>query len=131
MTAMANITVKKADGTTDIVWAGLSPSAGDKVPAIWRSQTVGASVAFRPEFKLTTSSPPNGNQRSSKATMVYPVVETIAGKSSVLGYITFSGEFKVLNLAPDVDAGEAVYQCMNLLGSSLIKQSVKEGFAPT
>lgn len=129
---MANLTVKKADGTTDIVWTALAPSAGDKVPAVWRSQTVGTAVAYRPEFKLWTLSNGSGNQRVAKATLVYPVTQTDTSNiPKVVGYITFTGEVKVATLATDVDAGEAVYQAMNLMSSPLVKQSIKEGFAPT
>lgn len=35
MPNMANITVKKADGTTDVVYTALTPSAGDKTSARW------------------------------------------------------------------------------------------------
>jgi len=133
MPNMADITVKKADGTTDIVWSALSPSAGDKVAAIWRSQTVGAAVAYRPEFKLWTFSAPNGTQRVAKATLVYPVTETdsSSGLTKVVGFITQVVETKVLGLAADTVAAEAVYQAQNLMASALVKQSIKDGFAPT
>ncbi|DAD50928.1 coat protein [ssRNA phage SRR6049586_1] len=33
MPAIANITVKKNDDTTDIVWTAVQPSSGDGTPA--------------------------------------------------------------------------------------------------
>lgn len=131
MASQANLTVKKANGSTDIVWTGLSPSAGDKVPAIWRSQTVGTSVAQRPEFRLWSYGAPNGNQRIVKSSMVYPIVETDGSISRVVGYCTQVSETKVYLNATDADAGEAVYQGCNLLAHADIKAAILAGFAPT
>jgi hypothetical protein len=131
MPNMANITIKKADGTTDIVWAQKSPSAGDKVPAIWRSDTVGASAAHRPEFKVWTFGTPNGKQRVAKTTLTYPITVLDGTLTKVVGYCTQVTETKVFMEATDVEAGEVVNQGFNLLASALIKQAVKEGFAPT
>lgn len=131
MPAMANLTVKKADGTTDIVWTALSPSAGDKVPAIWRSQTVGAAVAFRPEFRLWSYGVPSGLQRAVKSSLVYPILQVDGTVTKVIGYCTQVTETKLLLAAPDADAGEAVYQGFNLVGHASVKQAVKEGFSFT
>lgn len=131
MPNMANITVKKADGTTDIVWTNKSPSAGDKVPAIWRSDTVGASVAFRPEFRLWSYGASGGTQRSVKSSLVYPILEVDGTITRVIGYCTQVSETKLLLKASDADSKECAYQGFNLLGSALVKQSVWEGFAPT
>lgn len=131
MPSMANLTVKKADGTTDIVWTGLSPSAGDKVPAVWRSQTIGANVQQRPEFRLWSFGTPNGNQRTVKSSLVYPVLQVAGGVTTVIGFCTQVMETKIAIVASDADAGECVYQGFNILSTALIKQAVKEGFAPT
>ena len=131
MPNMAAITVKKADGTTDIVWTNMSPSAGDRVQAVWRSQTVGGTVAQRPSFSAWAFGTPGGNQREFKTALVYPILQVASGVTTIIGYCTQTSDTKVLLNAPDVDAGEAVYQGFNLLGSALIKQSAKEGFAPT
>lgn len=39
MPTMANITVKKADGTTDIVFDAIAGSGGDTSAARWRQDT--------------------------------------------------------------------------------------------
>lgn len=131
MPAMADITVKKADNTTDILWTAMSPSAGDKVPAIWRSNTVGASVAFRPELQMWSFSASGGTQRSVKTSLVYPILEVDGSITRVIGYCTQVSETKLLLKATDADAGEAVAQGINLLDSTLLVAAIKAGFAPT
>jgi len=125
---MANMTVKKADGTTDITYTALSPSAGDKTPAIWRSNTVGASVAQRPEFRATANQLVN-NKRVLKTNFVFPIVDAIT--NTVIDYVTIVMESKISLKATDVDVKEAVYQGLNLVSNALIKQSASDGFAPT
>lgn len=131
MPAIGNMTVKKADGTTDIIWTALSPSAGDKVPAIWRSQTVGSSVALRPEFRMWSFGNAGNTQRVIKTSLVYPVVQLDGTVSKVIGYCTQTTETKLLLAATDADAGEVVHQGFNILALAATKAAVKDGFAPT
>lgn len=128
MPQMANITVKKADGTTDIVYTAMSPSAGDKTPAIWRSNSVGTSVAQRPEFRAT-SAQLSGNKRQLKTNFVYPIVDAITHK--VVDYVTVVMDVKSSLAGTDADVKEAVFQALNLNSSTLMKQSAADGFAPT
>ena len=58
MPSMASITVKKYDGTTDIVFDALSASGGDNSPAVWRQDTgatAGLPVGLRSLFRLGTT----------------------------------------------------------------------------
>jgi hypothetical protein len=132
MPQLANITVKKNDGTTDVVYTGVVPSAGDKSPAVWRSNSVGAAMAFRPEFRLTSQSNANRTLRRVEGTYTYPTTATdSAGKTVVAdrGFINFSAG--VPQSMPDADVNEFVSQGLNLLVSTLVKDSVKTGYAPT
>lgn len=54
MPSMANIIIKKADGTTDITYTALTPSSGDKVPAQWRVESIGTVAGNRPTFMIQT-----------------------------------------------------------------------------
>lgn len=57
MPTMANLTVKKYDGVTDIVYDALSASGGDGSPAVWRQDTGAVAalpVGLRKAFKLWT-----------------------------------------------------------------------------
>lgn len=132
MPQIANITVKKNDGTTDVVYTAVAPSAGDKSPAIWRSNTVGVAAAHRPEFRLQSQS--NGPRTARRVEGVYVYPTTVTGSD---GRVSVSDKLPInisaaipLGMSDD-DVNEAVSQAMNLFASSLVKDSFKSGFAPT
>lgn len=131
-TQLSNITVKKADGTTDIVWSGLVPSSGDKNPAIWKSLTAGTSNAVRPEFRLRTEPNQTGSVRRCKLSFVYPITGIdSSGRTVVTDRIPFEGTFTVPQNVPDSLITEAVAQAFGLLNDPLVKQSIVQGYAPT
>lgn len=131
MSAAGNETVLKYDGTTNIVWTLKSPSAGDKVPASWRSETVGSAAAFRPEFRQWAYDAPSGKQRVVKTSCVYPVtgVDATGGRTKVFGYVTRVTETKIFSEAPDTDVQEAVAQSMGL--ERALRSDVIAGVGPT
>lgn len=133
MAALADITVKKNDGTTDIVYTGVVPSSGDKVPAVWRANSVGTALAFRPEFRMMTELTGNGSSRRFTCAYSFPsvAIDTTTSRSSVVqrGNFTLTG---VIPLdMPDSDVAEYISQGFNLIASALIKTSAKSGYAPT
>lgn len=123
---MADITVKKNDGTTDIVWNNSSPGGGDGVPATWRPNLVGTSVAKRPVAKFWMQSS-NGATRVARFTTSHPYTDPVTG---VIKYITTSEEVKVPIDAPDADVNEAIAQSGNLRDHTLIVSSFQAGSAP-
>lgn len=133
MAALADIVIKKADGTTNITFTGVVPSAGDKTPAVWRSNSIGAALAFRPEFRLLTGPSGSGNARRFQASMSYPslATDTTTSRTSVVQRGNFTLTGVVPADMPDADVAEYVAQGMNLLASALIVTSIKSGYAPT
>nr|UUW21308.1 MAG: hypothetical protein [Sanya fiers-like virus 19] len=132
MPQLANIVVKKNDGTTDVTYTGVVPSAGDKSPAIWRNNGVGAAAAFRPELTLTSA--PNGTKTARRVAYRYVYPSTAVGsdgKTNVVDRFILEGTALVPMGMADVDVNEGVAQSCNLLASSLIKSSIQSGFAPT
>lgn len=132
MPTIANITVKKNDGTTDIVYTVVSASGGDNSPAVWRSNSVGTAAGQRPEFRLTSK--PNGDAtaRRVEGSYTYPSLVTGSdGKINVANRfnLSFSGIVPAAML--DTDLVEAVSQSLNLMSQTLVKDSFKAGFAPT
>jgi hypothetical protein len=131
MTQAADITVKKADGTTDIVWTLMQPASGDGSAAVWRSNTVGDSPAVRPQLSVTSKAAASG-VRHVNGTVSYPsFVEDANGIQQVQGvnYINFHA-----SIAPgalDSDSTEVAAQTANLLASPLMKAVLASGFAPT
>lgn len=133
MPSMANITVKKNDGTTDIVWTAATPSAGDNVPAIWRSETVGSAPAHYPTLELRTRYNGQKTARRADINFVYPQIATDSTTSlvSVVNRLPIQTTAAVPMGMPASDINEAVAQYANLLKDALIQASLKAGFAPT
>lgn len=132
MPSLANITVKKNDGVTDITYTGIAASSGDSSPAVFRSNSVGAAVAFRPEFRVVSRSNGSKTARRVEGSFVYP--ETVTGTDGVTRVAERAlGSFSFLlpNGMSEVNSAEAASQFLNLCAATLTKDSVKSGFAPT
>lgn len=131
MPIMAAITVKKNDGVTDITWTNVQPSAGDKTPAIWRSQTVGTAPAFQPEFRMWSRANGDNSQRRIQGQVDYK--QTAIGMDNITRVVN-RGLFKFEAAVPQsmltADLNEFVSQSLHLMSAVLVKDSVKQGFAP-
>lgn len=131
MPALANITVKKADGTTDVIYTANQGASGDKVFARWTNSTVGTTPAERPQFTLKAESNGSGTARRLTASYKWPMVSTDAGGNKIVaGGFNGSATFLVpQNQEASVIAEQAAQFC-NVLASTLVKASISEGFAP-
>lgn len=131
MPQMANIVVKKNDGTTDVTYTQQTPSAGDRSPAVWKNLTVGSASAHRPEFRVSATSNGPGTARRIAICGIYPTLVTGSdGKVSVADRCILDATFTVPQGMPDADVNEAVSQMMNLCAATLVKDSIKTGYAP-
>lgn len=131
MTQAADITVKKADGTTDIVWTLMQPASGDGSAAIWRSNTVGDSPAVRPQLTVTSKAAASG-VRHVNGTLSYPsFVEDADGIQQIQGVNYFNFHASIAPGALDSDSTQMAAQAANLLASTLMKAVNASGFAPT
>lgn len=132
MPNMASVTVKKNDGTTDVVYTAVVPSAGDKTPAIWKNQTVGTANSHRPELKLQSRDNGTNTARRVEGVLTYPylTVDT-QGKTNVADKVILNVSAVVPKGMPDTDVNEAVSQGFNLFAATLLKDSFKTGYAPT
>lgn len=131
MPSMANITVKKADGTTSVVYTVLAPSAGDKSPSKWRANAASSIPSHRPMVDLTARD--NGTKDGRRVTMVgkFPILGTENGVEVVLAIVPL--EFTAL-IPQNVDAAqaaEAVAQFSNFTVDALIRACFTEGYAAT
>lgn len=130
MPNMASITVK--DGANvDVVYNAASASSGDANPAIWRANAANATMAFRPLFKFATQPNVAGTTRKIRGTLTYPVTATVAGVETLLGTIPLAIEGALPVNLPASAWEDAFVQFGNLLVSSLIRESVESGYAPT
>lgn len=133
MANMADVTVKKFDGTTDIVYTALTPSAGDATPAAWRSNSVSVAAGFRPQMQISSKFNGQKTARRVDYIFVYPetAVDSTTGITSVINRVIGSGSFSLPENTPDTVKQEAVLQSINLLKSALISGSIISGYAPT
>lgn len=133
MPSMANLVVKKYDGTTDVTYTALSASAGDNVAAQWRSESAGSQSNAKPV--LTVTSKYNGNRSARRIDIQYRypqmATDSTTGLSTVVNQIPISVSIAVPLGAPDTVIQEAVAQGTNLLVSTLVRSSIISGFAPT
>jgi hypothetical protein len=132
MPTAANITIKKFDGVTDIVWTLLSASGGDASPAIWRSETATGTKGQRPLFSMVSRWNGPKTARRLDWTMTYPSVYTDSSSSltQVRDTSVMTGSCVMPTGSADTDLNEAGAQFPNLLASALIKSALIAGFAP-
>lgn len=132
MPQMANITIKKADGTTDVVYTAASPSAGDKSPAVWKNHSVGTVLAARPTFSLLAMDNGTRKARRARSSFNWPKTRVdTAGNVSVVGGASSESSHLIPQDMTSVEIGEYVAQYANLLASALIKASLNDGYAPS
>lgn len=131
MPTLANITVKKADGTTDVVYTAVAGASGDQTPALFRNNTVGTTIAERPTLLVRSASNASKTARRVRVDYSWPIMKTDAGGNKVPAG-RMSGEATVLipeSQTPETIAEQAA-QFGHLLASTLLVASFQEGFAP-
>lgn len=136
MPTMASITVKKADGTTDIVYDALNASGGDASPAVWRQDTgaaAGLPVGLRARFQCLSkwNGPKTARQLRFQYSMPYAIQDSTTTAYSSSDRVVFDGIITVPQGIPASTINEAAAQVLNLLASSLVKSSAQAGYAPT
>lgn len=127
---MDNITIKKADGTTDIVYTATVASTGDLAPARYEQQ--GPSVlSQRPQFAVQSSKPSgNGDLRRITVNGVYPLIDATTGLE--VGRVTLSDcKITFPRAGAAVAVKEATHQLLNLVSSAVVKKAAETGYAPT
>jgi hypothetical protein len=131
---MASITVKKADGSTDIIYDALTPSGGDGTPAVWRQDTgqaAGFPSGLRPWLKIATQNngPKTARQVSYEFVRPYAVQDSTTTLYSAKDQVVFKGTMSLPNAIPAGDLKEAAYQLGNLLASALVKSIGEVGYS--
>lgn len=131
MPTMANITVKKADGTTDITWTANVASAGDAISARWTSDTAALVRGHRPTFEMRSQF--NGPRTARRVTSVVkmPLIRAISGVDTKVGDQIVELTYLQPVDVTDSEAAEAAAQSVNLFKSVLIQASLNSAYAPT
>lgn len=131
MPQIANVTVKKADGTTDIVYTADVPSAGDSSPAQWTSRSASTSRAYRPVVRMVASL--NGPRTARRMTITgkYPIVRVVSGVDTLIATIPCEFSVVVPLLVTDAEASEATRQFENFLSHTLVRSCIEETYSAT
>lgn len=133
MPVMANITVKKADGVTDVTYTQVTASGGDKSPAVWRNESFGGTIGQRPELRVRSA--PNGTNTTRKVegafTMPQLYTDTTTGLSKVATRANTTFSSSIPMDMSDTQLAEYAAQFGNLMAAALIKQVHASGYAPT
>lgn len=131
MATIANIVVKKTDGTTDVTFTAQNGAASGTEPALWMNTASSVVRNFRDQ--LTMKARLNGTKQARRIDVqsVFVVRRTINTVETAVGRIPIDFSVPVPEWATDAEVAEAVDQTINLLASSHIRTHVKSGFAPT
>lgn len=130
MPSMANITVKKNDGSTDVTYSALAGSSGQDVAALWRNESFVAPAAFRPSLRVVARGAQDSGTRTVEALAVFPITQDNSGTKVQVGVHTVRTISKIVITDAQANVDEAVSQGVNLAASALIRSAMKEGFAP-
>lgn len=133
MPQIANVTIKKADGTTDITYTAVSPASGSD-PAVFKSQTIGTSAGQQPEMRVSAKGRVVKGSPYRDLTLTYKYPKSVSNTTT--GEITitegFSGTINahMNQTMTATELKEAAYQFGNLVASTLVKQCLNDGYAP-
>jgi hypothetical protein len=129
MPQQIDVTVKKADGTTDITYAKVVPSSGNNSPAIWRSP-VGTAPAFKAEMSVRSAPNAANTVRRVEYNFKFPQVVTAGdGSESVSNTARFQLTGTIPQSMPQTLIDEAVHQCLNWFAHAHSKSQMSEGYA--
>lgn len=131
MPQIADITVKKNDGTTDITYAQVVASSGGNSPAIWRSPD-GAAAAHRASFSAIGRDNGNRTTRELSYEFRFPITAVAAdGSVRVTDMPRMTMKVHNVTSVPQVMIDEFISQGFNLIASKLSKDMGKSGYAAT
>lgn len=131
MPQMANIVVKKADGTTDITWTAVVASAGDSIPARWTSDSAASIRGHRPTFEQRSQF--NGPRTARRVTesVKFPIIRSISGVDTKVGEQIIDLTYLQPVDVTDLEAAECIAQATNLFSSLLNRACLNSAYSAT
>lgn len=128
MAAIANITVKKNDGTTDIVYTAKNGAAGDGFPALWNADTSASIRGNRTSLQMTSQFNGPRTARRVRLAMNMASLATVSGVETRVSTVPAEASFTLPLNADDAVLNECVSQFINALVA--LKNDIKTGFSP-
>lgn len=133
MAIFANLTVKKFDGTTDVVYTAVSPAAGEGSPAIFKNQTIGASFSQQPEYRFSGKGRLKKGVpfRVTNSSYKWPraITNPTTGEISVSDGVNVFVTVEVNQNMTPTEINEAVYQACNLTAAAAVKAAHRDGYS--
>jgi len=131
--APSTVTVKKADGTTDIVYTTITSASSDGSQWLLRAEAAGGPTGFRSTFSVSSKSNGLGTIRVVKfyGKMPHTYTDTNSGLVKTDGFADFSATFNVPASLPSSHLAELAAQFTELMATSYSKDAISTGYAPT
>nr|APG77244.1 hypothetical protein [Hubei levi-like virus 3] len=129
MPQMANIVVKAANGTTDFTFTQLSAASGDGGQAQWRGP--GSAPILAGNLRCESNWNRARTVRQVSISGDIPAVAIVGGVEQVLGRVSIRLTAQVPMAVPAASAKDASAILTNAIASSLVKEVIETGFAPT
>jgi len=136
MAAQTSLTVKKLDGTTDIIYDALVASAGDSIPAIWRQDTGqagGKPTGLRPTFSMAAkwNGPKTARQVLFEYRYPYVTQDSTTTRYSSTDQVVVKTIVTLPQSIPSSELSEATTQALQLCGLSAVRSQTWSGYAFT
>lgn len=129
MPSMANIVVKKADGTTNFTWTAMSAAPGDGGFAQWRGE--GSSPALSGSLRAKTQWNGDKTARRLEASGGVPYVQTVSGVDTATAFIPFRFSADLPTVVPTATSQDAAAVICNAIASALFREMMSTGFSAT
>jgi hypothetical protein len=131
MPVLANITIKKFNGTTDVIYTAVAGASGDNSPAVFRNGTEGTTLAENPTFLISSKAngPKTGRRINVEFSWPTKTVDA-SGNVTITGRAAGSATLLVPQNQTVATINEMGSQFGNLLGATLTKACFVEGYAP-
>jgi hypothetical protein len=130
---MANITVKAADGTTDVVFTALTPAGADGSPAVWRYEDTAVPPSQRTRFEVSSRWNAPKDARKINTFLTSPILTATAVPTvfESKGNIQFRDSGMIYpQIASNATVAGSAALYANLLKSTLIQSVFTTGYAP-
>lgn len=130
MAAIANVVVKKTDGTTDVTFTAIAGAASEGQAAVW--QNTASSTIRGLRATLSMKAKLNGTKQARRVDVqsMFPVVRVVSTVDTLIGKIPVDFSVPIPEWATDAEVNEAIDQTINLLASVHVRTHIKSGFAP-
>lgn len=134
MPTLANITVKLADNTTNLVLTAIQGAGSDGTPAVWRDETGTFTSEQRLTAQISTRWNDKRTARVSQCLVRMPILRAtpVANVYDITGYAECrDGRFTIPQGMTTASQQNFAAIATNFMASQLIRDCISSGFAAT